>query len=260
MIISISTGAFYSLDYKKILSMISMTSCKNIKIFLNQAFRDISFDEIATEVAKNNLNVLSIHAPLGPLVQEKESEKYWINRSLELAHILGAGVIVTHDTFHFDQNKKVFSVDEEHKENLIAFSKSSIPICTENVHFMPVTSILQSPEELLPFITMHQIGITFDVSHWGSTNKDIIDGYYYFNEFIRNIHISDNLNGVEHKILGTGNLPLARFIKMLQKENYNNPLTIELDLDNPERNNVKTEEDAIKAMEHSYNFILNSLN
>jgi hypothetical protein len=47
---------------------------------------------------------------------------------------------------------------------------------------------------------------------------------------------------------------------MLQKENYNNPLTIELDLDNPERNNVKTEEDAIKAMEHSYNFILNSLN
>jgi len=79
-----------------------------------------------------------------------------------------------------------------------------------------------------------------------------------FKKSIKNIHLSDFDNGVEHKVLGEGSLPLKDFIVQLKKENYEGIVTIELDFDNKKRNNILNNEHAISAIQGSIDFINNN--
>lgn len=257
MEVSISTGAFYKIGYLEILDIIAETSCKNIEIFLNQAFRDVPLNNIEREISKRDLNVMSIHVPLGPLVKANEDERYWINKSISLAKVLGAKVVVTHDVSDFSVEGKIESLDAQHKRNLIDLNHGDVMVTTENVTQLPAKSFVQDSKALYDFISKNNISLTFDVTHWGSTNMPLIDGYRLFKEHIKNIHISDNMDGVEHKIFGTGNLDLKQFINKLVEDKYACPLTIELDLDNETRNDVKNREQAILALEKSVQFIKN---
>lgn len=71
--------------------------------------------------------------------------------------------------------------------------------------------------------------------------------------------MSDFDNGVEHKILGEGTLPLKDFIFQLKKEDYDGIVTIELDFDNKKRNNILDNKQAISAIQQSIDFINDSI-
>ena len=256
--ISLSTGAFYKYNYKEIFEIISQTNCTEIELCLNNAFVDVSFADIIKEIEKKNLNVFSIHTPFEFLWKPGEDEKFWINKSIDLAKALGAKIITTHITFNGN-----VSLDEQHKKNLIEFRDNDITICTENMPKFPddfPDSFLCHSDELLKFLNEFGISLTFDATHWASHKKFIIDEYNLFKNHIKNIHLSDYLDGVEHKILGTGNLPIKEFIQTLHKDGYKYPLTIELDLEDKERNPVENKTQAIDAINISLQLIRNSLN
>lgn len=270
MKISISTGAFYKYDYVEILDIISQTTCKNIEIMLNQSFYSVPFCDIKREVEKRELNVLSIHTPIDPLIKKGETEKQHIEKCLELARLLGAELVMTHhvlDMSHIDLSKPFIGQDlkackplnDEHKKNLIHYKNSDITVVTENLPKLPIPSLLDNTSMLYEFISANNINVTFDVTHWASKNKDIIAGYSLFKDYIRNIHISDNLDGVEHVALGAGNIDLCSFIKTLKDDEYSYPLTIELDLDTKNRNNISTKEQALMCLKNSVNYIQNCL-
>lgn len=266
MKISISTGAFYKYDYVEILDIIAQTTCKNIEIMLNQSFYSVPFCDIKREVEKRELNVLSIHAPIDPLIKKGETEKQHIEKCLELARLLGAELVVTHhvlDMSHIDLSKPFIGQDlkackplnDEHKENLIQYKNSDVVVTTENLPKLPVPTFLENADMLYRFIKTHDLKMTFDTTHWASSNKDIVAGYSLFKDYIRNIHISDNLNGVEHVALGAGDIDLCSFIKMLKYDGYSYSLTIELDLDNKKRNNISSKEQAIRYLQDSVDYI-----
>lgn len=50
MEILISTGLYYTKGDKEILDIIEKTTCKNIELFLNQAFIDINTKELKEEI------------------------------------------------------------------------------------------------------------------------------------------------------------------------------------------------------------------
>ena len=50
-------------------------------------------------------------------------------------------------------------------------------------------------------------------------------------------------------------MPLKDFIVQLNKENYDGLLTLELDFDNKKRNNILNNEQAIKSIQKSIDFI-----
>ena len=258
--ISISTGAFYKYNYKEILEIMSQSNCNQIELCLNNTFVDVPFAEIIKEIEKKNLTVLSIHTPFEFLWKPDEDEKFWINKSINLAKSLGAKIITTHITFKEDEN-----LEEQHKKNLIEFRNNDITVCTENMPKFTVDSpvadsFLCRSSELLEFLSEFGISLTYDTTHWATNEKPITDGYNLFKNHIRNIHLSDYLNGVEHKILGTGNLPVKEFIQTLQKDGYKYPLTIELDLEDKERNPVENKVQAVDALNASLQVIYNSLN
>lgn len=69
--------------------------------------------------------------------------------------------------------------------------------------------------------------------------------------------MSDFDNGIEHKVLGEGSLPLKDFIAQLSEDNYDGLITIELDFDNKKRNNILNNEQAISAIQKSVEFVKN---
>ncbi|MDR1687899.1 MAG: sugar phosphate isomerase/epimerase [Clostridiales bacterium] len=249
-IVTISTGAFYKYNYKEIFEIVSQTNCRDIELCLNNTFVDVSFAEIIKEIEKRNLTVHSIHTPFEFLWKPNEDERFWIDRSTELAKELGAKIITTHITF-----KDGDSLEEQHKRNLIELRDNDITVCTENMPAVWANSDMDSflchPSKLLEFLNEFGISVTFDTTHWASTGKPLLYGYEMFKKHIKNIHISDYSDGIEHKTLGTGNLPIAEFVQTLNKDGYTNPLTIELDLEDKRRNPIETKTQAIDALNTS---------
>lgn len=137
MRVSVSTGLYYTKDYREILDIIASTSCNNIELFLNQAFIDIDVNELKVEVSKRNLNILSIHTPLEFIAfPRKESENYWINKALEISKIFGSKVIVSHMVIGQYFDNTINQLDELHKQNMINYNGiKDIYITSENLPY-----------------------------------------------------------------------------------------------------------------------------
>jgi sugar phosphate isomerase/epimerase len=261
MEISVSTGLYYTKGYKEILDIIASTSCTNIELFLNQAFIDIDVSELKKEVLKRNLNILSVHTPLEFIAfPRKESEHYWINKGIEIARVFGSKVVVSHMVLgdYFDDT--VEELDELHKKNMIDYSGlRDIYVASENLPYFENGSFLGRLDELFEFISSKNISLTFDTTHCAFSGVPILETFNKFKKFIKNIHLSDFDNGIEHKVLGEGSLPLKDFIALLKKEDYDGIITIELDFDNKKRNNILNNEQAISSIQKSIDFIKDSM-
>lgn len=257
MNISVSTGLYYTKNYIEILDMIKETSCKNIELFLNQAFIDVPINELQKELEKRDLSVLSIHTPLEFIAfSRKESEALWINKAIDMARVFDAKTIVTHMVYgdYFEELPK--GLDELHKENILRYKDlKDVCVTTENLPYFKEGSFLAKDVEFTKFIVDNDINITFDTTHCGVSNLSIIDFYKSFNRYIKNIHLSDFNDGVEHKILGQGQLPLKELLSVLRQDQYNETITIELDFDNKKRNDIQDLKQASKELEKSIAFV-----
>lgn len=176
MKISVSTGLYYTKDYREILDIIASTSCNNIELFLNQAFIDIDTNELKKEVSKRNLNILSIHTPLEFIAfPRKESENYWINKSIEIAKVFGSKVIVSHMVIGEYFDNIISDLDELHRQNMIDFSEvNDTYITSENLPYFKNGSFLGRFEELYEFVSDNNINLTFDTTHCAFSNASIV--------------------------------------------------------------------------------------
>lgn len=114
-------------------------------------------------------------------------------------------------------------------------------------------------DQLYEFISKNNINLTFDTTHCAFSGDSILEAFKRFKKYIKNIHLSDFDNGVEHKILGEGSLPLKDFIVQLKEEDYDGIITLELDFDNKKRNNILDNKQAILAIQKSLDFINKSI-
>jgi len=258
MQLSISTGFFYKYDFRTILDVIYESGCKNIELFLNQSFLDISTSLLSSEIKKRNLKVLSVHTPLEFCAFPKgETEDYWITKGADLCRFLGASLLVTHMIWDrsLDLKKKEI-LDEEHKKNLEKRwgESSDIVITTENMPFILKDSFLGNAKELKIFLEKNKGHLTFDTTHYGTFSSSIVEFFDDFFPFIRNIHLSDGHEGKEHMTLGTGTLPLEKFLRNLKKKSYDGVVTLEMDFDNKARNHVSSPQEAVTHLRSSLEF------
>jgi len=255
MQIAISTGLYYKKNYNEILDIIKASGCKNIELFLNQAFIDLSIDEIKEAIESRGLSVTSIHLPLTFIAYSRdESEEFWIQKGLEYLDILGGKVLVSH--FFYLPHDKNANNDAAHFNNMKNFNEiTTMYVCTENLPNIDLDTKLKAKSALLTELKDKNIVMTFDTTHAASHEGDLVEDYKDFKEYIRNIHLSDYLDGNEHKVLGTGNLPIKKLIKELVKDGYKYSLTLEYDFENSSRNIVTDDDHAIELLQESISYI-----
>ena len=200
---------------------------------------------------------MSIHTPLEFYAfPRKESEAYWINRSIEMARVFGAKLIVSHMVIGEYFEKTDYGLDELHRQNILnSRGIENILITTENLPYFENGSFLGRHEELYDFVSRNDISMTFDTTHCAVSGSSIIDTFMMFRNHVKNIHFSDFAHGIEHKVLGEGSLPLRDFLVQLKKIQYDGLITVEYDFDNKKRNNIVSNEQAIGALQKSIDFI-----
>ena len=242
-------------SHTDVLDVLQRADCRYIELFMNQSFIDLPIATMEKEISRRNLEVLSIHLPLAPFAYERnESEEFWINRGLKYLDVLGANMLVTH--FHHLRNDSKANNDESHLELLRRHTPlTSRIICTENLPVHLPESLLHDMDGLARFLKENSCHVTFDTTHCATMGGDLIQDFRKLKDHVRNIHLSDFSAGVEHLVLGTGDLPLKDFIEELVVQGYKHPLTLEYDFENRSRNRIDNYDQAIEAIRGSMDFV-----
>jgi sugar phosphate isomerase/epimerase len=251
------------------------------KVVKNKIFKDKKTDEIFTELKKlgldgfelllpqyanitnkdileieelakrNKFPVLSVHQALRFLTTTKVKE---ITRLFEIAHMLGAKVIVLHIN---SAKKQIF--DEKYVQTLHELEKKYAVIVTFENMEKHAQSYFYShrwhPAKFAKLVANTNFHITFDVQHLAHSGGNILRFYNENGKRIINIHLSDYrfhpFNSsirpmrYKHMPLGKGELPITAFLNLLIKENYKGLLTLELHSD------MKGVEQSMTIINHS---------
>jgi sugar phosphate isomerase/epimerase len=101
--------------------------------------------------------------------------------------------------------------------------------------------LLSRLPELRAFADKHDLQMALDTSHIGTWDLDLLASVDYFKERLANVHLSDVVESTrraengrsavrvrQHRLPGTGRLPLVEFLQLLALEGYRGPVTFEL--------------------------------
>ncbi|MGH3665074.1 MAG: sugar phosphate isomerase/epimerase family protein [Egibacteraceae bacterium] len=183
-------------------------------------------DRVRTLAERAGLTIPVVHGPYMVLLRNVLGSRYEdkTRRSLELAAAMGAESMVAHAPFRWERRARGWlatEVDHEATEIGAAFAMENL---------FPVGgrafSSVVTPDEMAPF--RH---LVFDTSHFGVADVDLFAAWDVLGGQVVHLHVSDNFgNGKDsHAPIGTGVLPLERFLGQVGAGGYTGTITLELD-------------------------------
>jgi sugar phosphate isomerase/epimerase len=175
------------------------------------------------------LDIPVVHGPYMVLLRNVFGADYIqkSRRSLEAASDIGADVMVAHAPFRWERKARAWAVEQADDEA----SELSTAFAMENL--FPVRgrsfSCVVTPEELTPYRN-----VVFDTSHFAVAGIDLFEAWEALRDRTVHLHVSDNFgNGKDsHAPIGTGILPLERFLAEVGASEWYGTITLELDCRN----------------------------
>lgn len=183
-------------------------------------------ERIAACAREAGLTIPVVHGPYMLLLRNVFSSNY-VDKSrlsLELAAALGARTMVAHGPFRWERQARAWLATEADEEA----AGLGTTLGMENL--FPIAgrtfSSVVTPADLAPF--RH---VVFDTSHFGVAGIDLFSAWDAVGERVAHLHVSDNFgNGKDsHAPIGTGVLPLERFLAHVAASGYRGTITLELD-------------------------------
>jgi sugar phosphate isomerase/epimerase len=173
------------------------------------------------------LDVPVVHGPYMLLLRTLLGRTYEAKTlaSLELAAAMGAGTLVAHAPFRWERTARAWLADGEVEQRSV---EHGVRFAMENLY--PVVgrqfSTAITPEDLAPYDH-----VVFDTSHFAVAGIDLFEAWEVLGERTVHLHVSDNFgNGKDsHGPIGSGVLPLERFLGHVGASGYRGTVTLELD-------------------------------
>jgi sugar phosphate isomerase/epimerase len=149
-------------------------------------------------------------------------------RSLELAGALGAGLMIVHPPFRWQQGFHRWLLEEGDE----AAAALGTAVGVENLYPVGVAGRpvrfhrYTEPEHLTPFRN-----VVLDTSHFGVAKVGIMDAWRVLEPVAAHLHVSDNRGQGRdsHAPLGHGMLPLGAFLGAVTDSGFTGAITLELD-------------------------------
>lgn len=183
-------------------------------------------DRILAYAQEAGIEVPVVHGPYMVLLRNVLGSGYIdkTRRSLEIAAALGAEVMVAHAPFRWERKARGWlaaEVDAEADEYGPAFAMENL----YPVRGRAFSSVI-TPEHLAPFRS-----VVFDTSHFAVAGVDLFTAWDALSDQVAHLHVSDNFgNGKDsHAPIGSGVLPLERFLSHVGRSGYAGAITLELD-------------------------------
>ena len=85
-------------------------------------------------------------------------------------------------------------------------------------------------KKIRDFTYEHDIYFNYDISNCAASGRDILETYDMIAPRVKNVHFSDygGDTAIDHRIPGSGILPLGRLLSKMREYRYNGNITIEL--------------------------------
>ena len=178
----------------------------------------------------HEIPICAIHAPTLLLTQRVWGTEPWgkLERSAEMAHGVGAEVVVVHPPFRWQKEYARDFVD-----GIAALENSTgIRFAVENMYPWRATK-KRGAEMYLPGwdpSTEPYANTTIDLSHAAIAHSDVIEMAERMGERLRHIHLTDGSGSAkdEHLVPGRGQMGAAAFLQHLAGTSFAGEIVLEI--------------------------------
>ena len=180
---------------------------------------------------KHGLTICAVHAPMLVVTRRVWGPNFFniIDRSVDLAHQLDAGVVVIHPPFLFELKYQAWLLGEMEQ-----YSRNrGLAIAVENMfHLWVKGKAVRGHRWLSPADLDSFDNITLDTSHCGVDGIDILTALDQVGPHLSHVHLSDSRGDHRdsHALPGSGILPLGKFMTRLPEVGYRGTVSLELDM------------------------------
>jgi len=227
-----SAGSLYTLPLEQVCEIAAQVGFDGVEIIINYDFQYGDNVTLLNQL-QQIVPIASLHAPF--LVLDTWGNKIdQLKRTIHLARECGVPLINFHPPCWLAMEYRFWSWLRGLRDMQAELASGEVLVTIEN---MPSTGplgvnpyMLARTEKMIEFMHEHNLYMTFDTAHMGSSRANFIHDFHLFYNSgrMRNIHFSDYGYGREHLLPGHGVLPLTRFLNHLRETGYNNTITLEL--------------------------------
>ena len=228
----LSAGTLYTLPLEEVMTIAAEVGFDGVEIIINYDFQ-YGDNVILLKELQSILPIHSLHAPF--LVLDTWGNRIeQLQRTIHLAQATGIPLVNFHPPSWLGMEFRFWSWLKKIRDIQSELGSGEVLVTIEN---MPANGpmgvnpyYLAGTASLIEFMEKHNLLLTFDTAHMGSTKANFIHDFHQFYNTgrMRNIHFSDYGYGREHLLPGHGVLPLTRFLNHLRETNYDDTLTLEL--------------------------------
>ena len=196
----------------------------------------VGIDETSADIAQvkhlseyHEVPVCAVHAPCLLITQRVWGTDPWgkLETSAEMAHEVGADVVVVHPPFRWQRDYArgfVEGIADLEARTGIAFAVENMYPWRASRREMQVYAPHWDPAEL-PY--RHT---TLDVSHASTARVDSLDLARKLGPTLRHLHLTDGSGSAkdEHLVPGRGNQPVAELLEYLAGQDFSGHLVLEV--------------------------------
>ncbi len=180
-------------------------------------------------VEHHGLPVLSIHAPTLLLTQRVWGSSPWdkVDRSIELAHEVGAETVVLHPPFRWQGDYAAGFAEgvatREDDSRITLAVENMFPWRTagrEMLAYLPHWDPVEQPFD----------HVTLDLSHTATAGSDALAMAHALGSRLAHVHLADGSGSFkdEHLVPGRGTQPCDELLQMLQESDYAGDVVVEV--------------------------------
>ena len=238
--LSFSTGALYHMPLRTVFLLAREAGLDGVELVDGPEVLLRGPAYVLRLSCEYGLPVFSVHPPVLPYPGMQDARRT-LRRLVFVAQGVQCNLVVLHtpktaSTEH-PQWRAFLQALHEH-------SNSGVRVSLENAGFFRPTDgryLLHDVHALSAFARLHDLPVTFDTAHAGTTPFPLLESLAAFNGRIVNVHLSDLVRRrifpdwrplhtflLHHQMPGKGVLPLADLVRVLLRSGYSGPLTLEI--------------------------------
>jgi sugar phosphate isomerase/epimerase len=177
----------------------------------------------------HGIRIVSIHAPTLLLTQRIWGPEPWtkVDRSIDLAHEVGASTVVLHPPFRWQKEyARDFAEGVALREH-----DTGIRLAVENM--FPWRARQREYQAYLPHwdpVPQPYDNVTLDLSHTATAGSDAMAMARALGPRLAHVHLADGLGSLrdEHLVPGRGAQPCAEFLEMLADQGFCGAVVVEV--------------------------------
>jgi sugar phosphate isomerase/epimerase len=236
----LSTGSIRGVTPARLFAIAQTVGFEGLEYVVAPDHTAANVNEIKILADDTGLRVLNVHAPYMP-VPGWGDQIDSLRLTVELAVHLGARSVTFHppqrvmqdvdfarwissiEDFQRDVGGGEVVVTMENMPKVRSWRGFRVPFTTSPFRY-------QDRDELWELLERHNLFMTFDTTHYGTTGESLGGTFAQFRERVKTIHLSNfrSRDFEEHTPLDDGDLDLAGFLRRVESSRYDGLITLEV--------------------------------